>query len=61
MLISRRDPLKEVPIRGSVASVSSSQIRIAFRDQFDEEDLWRCVRRDARVLVEISLMLTATD
>lgn len=40
--MSRLDPLREVPYRGSVTCSTSSQIRIAFEDRFDLDDgLWR--------------------
>lgn len=43
MLLSRLDPLKESFAQGSVVSRSATQIRIAFKDYFDEldEGLWR--------------------
>ncbi|KAI6118101.1 P-loop containing nucleoside triphosphate hydrolase protein [Pisolithus sp. B1] len=42
VLVSRLDPLREVPYRGSVMCSTSSQIRIAFEDRFDLDDgLWR--------------------
>ncbi|KAJ6570724.1 P-loop containing nucleoside triphosphate hydrolase protein [Mycena sp. CBHHK59/15] len=43
VLISRIDPLQESFAQGSVVSRSASQVRIAFRDHFDELDtgLWR--------------------
>lgn len=42
VLVSRLDPLQEVPYRGSVMASTSSQIRIAFEDKFDLDDgLWR--------------------
>ncbi|KAI6013193.1 P-loop containing nucleoside triphosphate hydrolase protein [Pisolithus microcarpus] len=42
VLVSRLDPLREVPYRGSVTCSTSSQIRIAFEDRFDLDDgLWR--------------------
>ncbi|RDB23511.1 Regulator of nonsense transcripts 1 [Hypsizygus marmoreus] len=42
VLMSRIDPLSEVPIKGSVVSRTSSQIRISLAEQFDIEDgEWR--------------------
>ncbi|KAJ6554012.1 P-loop containing nucleoside triphosphate hydrolase protein [Mycena vulgaris] len=43
VLLSRIDPLQESFAQGSVVSTSTSQIRIAFRDHFDELDAgaWR--------------------
>ncbi|KAJ7691122.1 P-loop containing nucleoside triphosphate hydrolase protein [Mycena rosella] len=43
VLLSRIDPLQESFAQGSVVSRSTSQIRIAFRDHFDDLDtgLWR--------------------
>ncbi|KAL4077685.1 P-loop containing nucleoside triphosphate hydrolase protein [Scleroderma citrinum] len=42
ILVSRLDPLQEVPYRGSILSTTASQIRITFEDKFDLDDgLWR--------------------
>lgn len=42
MLVSRFDPLKDVPFKGNVVSWSSDQIDIAFEEGFDVNDgLWR--------------------
>ncbi|KAG6328408.1 hypothetical protein ID866_10681 [Astraeus odoratus] len=42
VLVSRLDPLAEVPYRGSVMSTTPSQIRIAFEEKFDVDDgFWR--------------------
>jgi hypothetical protein len=43
VLLSRIDPLRESFAQGSVISRSTTQIRIAFRDHFDELDtgIWR--------------------
>lgn len=42
VLISRIDPLREEPIKGSVVSYTASQIRVSFAEHFDIEDgEWR--------------------
>ncbi|PPQ98679.1 hypothetical protein CVT24_003306 [Panaeolus cyanescens] len=41
VLISRIDPLQEVPRRGSVLSTSSTHISICFPDMFDLDGEWR--------------------
>lgn len=42
MLLSRLDPLQEVPIRGSVMASNATQLRIAFHEKFDlGGDTWR--------------------
>ena len=44
MYISRDDPLKESPFKGSVISISSDEIGVAFENDFEAENgLWRCV------------------
>ncbi|KAH7924454.1 P-loop containing nucleoside triphosphate hydrolase protein [Leucogyrophana mollusca] len=43
VLVSRIDPLKEPPLRGSVLGSTTTQLRIAFEDKFDLDDggAWR--------------------
>ncbi|KAH7882136.1 P-loop containing nucleoside triphosphate hydrolase protein [Phlebopus sp. FC_14] len=42
VLVSRLDPLREVPVRGSVITTTASQLRVAFEDKFDlDEGSWR--------------------
>jgi hypothetical protein len=42
VLVSRIDPLKEVPIRGNVISCTDTQLGISFDEGFSlEESLWR--------------------
>ncbi|KAF8553618.1 P-loop containing nucleoside triphosphate hydrolase protein [Imleria badia] len=42
VLLSRLDPLQEVPLRGTVMASNATQLRIVFDQKFDiEEGLWR--------------------
>lgn len=44
VLVTRIDPLQEVPVKGSVVSSTTTQLRVAFQEPFDLEDgTWRSV------------------
>ncbi|KAG9311016.1 P-loop containing nucleoside triphosphate hydrolase protein [Chiua virens] len=53
VLLSRIDPLQEVPLRGTVMASNATQLRVVFDEKFDiENDLWRLDAGRSNIIFE---------